>query len=104
MEFKEGVYGRKVRINDERWSHIIDRHPEMQGQLSKIEETLLFPDEVVESKSDNSVELYFRKYYHSPVGEKYLCVLVKVKEDDAFMLTAYFTETIKKGNLIWKKK
>lgn len=76
----------------------------MKDQFSKLEETLLSPDEVIESKSDNSVELYCRKFFQTPVGDKYLCVVLKVNDIDAFMITAYFTDAIKKGTLRWKKK
>ena len=81
MELTEGIYGKKVRLSDERWEHIIDRHPEMQGQLPQIKETLLFPDEVVESKSDNSVELYFRKYYHSRFNRLFLASLHFIRSE-----------------------
>lgn len=104
MNITEGIFGRMIRISDERWNHITANHPEMVGQYSKIQETLLQPDEIVESKSDASVELYYRKYYTTLFGEKYLCVVVKVKEDDLFLLTAYYTDPIKKGITIWKKK
>jgi hypothetical protein len=35
------------------------------------------------------------------VGDKYLCVVVKLIADDAFVLTAYLTDTVKKGRLLW---
>jgi len=36
-------------------------------------------------------------------GNKYLCIVVKFKEKDAFVITAYFTDSIKKGEAIWRK-
>ena len=104
MEFIEGIYGRKIRVSAERLAHIVDSHPEMKNQISRMDETLRLPDEMVESSSDKTVELYYRKYNHTPVGEKYMCVILKTKETDVFMLTAYFTDTIKKGLTVWKKK
>jgi hypothetical protein len=38
------------------------------------------------------------------VGGKYLCVVVKVREVDAFVVTAYLTDRVKKGNLLWPKE
>jgi len=35
------------------------------------------------------------------VGDKFLCVAVKVVDNDAFVLTAYLTDTIKKGRQVW---
>lgn len=33
-----------------------------------------------------------------------MCVVVKVKVDDVFILTAYFTDAIKKGDVLWEKQ
>ena len=38
------------------------------------------------------------------VGGKYLCVIVKIQESDAFVLTAYLTDKVKKGKILWKAK
>ena len=38
------------------------------------------------------------------VGDKYLCVVVKTIKHDAFVLTAYLTDVIKKGEIIWLRK
>ena len=38
------------------------------------------------------------------VGEKYLCVIVKVVDSDAFVLAAYLTDRIKKGVPIWPRE
>ena len=45
--------------------------------------------------------LYYRFYVGTRVGDKYMCVVVKIVADDAFVLTAYFTDRMKKGRQIW---
>jgi hypothetical protein len=35
------------------------------------------------------------------VGDKFLCVVVKLIEADAFVVTAYLTDQVKKGKQIW---
>jgi hypothetical protein len=45
--------------------------------------------------------LRYRYYVGTRVGDKYLCVVVKLVADDAFVLTAYLTDTVKKGRLLW---
>jgi hypothetical protein len=45
--------------------------------------------------------LYYRYYLRTVVGGKYLCVVVKVLEADAFVLTAYLTDRIKRGVTLW---
>ena len=38
------------------------------------------------------------------VGDKWLCVVVKYTADDAFVLTAYLTDKLKKGEQLWPTK
>ena len=40
----------------------------------------------------------------TPVIQKYLCVVVKVLFDDLFIITAYFTDTVKGGEILWEKR
>lgn len=76
----------------------------MEGQVGKIQETLMDPDVIVKSRTDTDVELFYRHYDTTPVNEKYLCVVVKILVSDLFIITAYFTDTIKRGNIVWEKK
>ena len=66
-----------------------------------IEETLLRPERVVESFSDPEARLYYRFYFGTMVGDKYVCVVVKVMGADALVLTAYLTDKIKRGVQRW---
>ena len=92
--------GREIRLTDERIAHILE-HPEMVGLEDAIGETLARPQRVVQSLSDPQARLYYRYYVGTRVGDKYLCVVVKVVGGDAFVLTAYLTDTIKKGHQLW---
>ena len=76
----------------------------MSEQIDNINNTLLNPDIIVRSKTDKNVELFYRHYDTTPVTEKYLCVLVKVLLDDFFIITACFTDKIKKGVILWERK
>ena len=73
----------------------------MSNMESAIEETLRDPEKVVESVSDSLVHLYYRFYFRTVVGGKFLCAVVKMGEHDAFMLTAYLTDRVKKGKRLW---
>jgi len=95
-------FGRAVRLTEERMAHILE-HAEMEGQLDKLGEGLQEPDVIVRSQHDPNVHLYHKHYAATPVSEKYLLVAVKVAEDDAFVLTAFFTNTIQKGERLWEK-
>jgi len=94
--------GLAIRLTAERLEHILG-HPEMAGMESAIEETLAQPEEVLESLSDPQACLYYRYYVGTMVGDKYVCVVVKIVGQDAFVLTAYLTDKVKKGNRIWPR-
>lgn len=59
---------------------------------------------VVGSLSDPQARLYYRFYFGTRVGDRYLCVVVKVAGDDAFVLTAYLTDRIKRGVALWPRE
>jgi len=40
----------------------------------------------------------------SGVGRKWLCIVVKFFEHDAFVVTAYLTDLVKKGKVLWPKE
>lgn len=86
--------GVEIRLTDERLEHI-ERRPEMDGQLDRIEETLQNPDELRESDQDRTVVLYHRRYSDTPVTDKYLLVVVKRDIESPFVITAFFTDRLK---------
>ena len=92
--------GLPIRLTMERRLHILE-HPEMQLLEPAIGRTLAHPDRVIQSFSDPAVRLYHRYYETTPVGSKHLCVLVKVLPGDAFVVTAYLTDSVKKGTVLW---
>ncbi|WP_353684705.1 hypothetical protein V4D30_02620 [Thermodesulfovibrio sp. 3907-1M] len=94
------LFDRKIRLTDERQRHFEEDHPEMRNQMEKIKETLINPDIIVRSKIDSQVELFYKHYPITSVTEKYLCIIVKVLKD----ITAYFTDAIKRGEILWEKK
>ena len=95
--------GRAIRLTDERWAHISE-HPEMSNMRAAIEETLQGPEVVVQSASEPQARLYYRFYHRTPVGGKYLCAVVLVRDSDAFLVTAYLTDRIKRGQILWQRK
>ena len=95
--------GRAIRLTEERWRHISE-HPEMAGMREALTETLRAPDTVVESASDPAARLYYRFYHRTIVGGKDLCVVVKLADQAAFVVTAYLTDQVKKGRVLWPTK
>lgn len=94
------LHGREIRLTNERLAHILE-HPEMQGQEQRIAETLLTPHSVILNHHDPAVHLYHRLFDETPISRKYLGVVVKHLEWDAFVITAFFTDREKKGVRLW---
>ena len=102
MKILVDFQGRPVRLTDERRQHILE-HPEMAGMESALAETLRDPQLVIRSGTDETATLNYRYYLHTLVGGKWLCVVVKYSDADAFVLTAYLTDEPKRGEVLWRK-
>jgi hypothetical protein len=62
------------------------------------------PKLVRRSRSDFAVRLFYDFFAETPVGSKWLCVVVKYDQDDAFVITAYLTNQPKAGEDLWPTK
>jgi hypothetical protein len=100
MKTIRDCFGHAVRITDERMAHILE-HPEMKDMGGEIERVLTEPQTVRLSRSDDAVRLFYEFYARTIVGGKWLCVVVKYSEGDAFVVTAYLTDKPKAGDTLW---
>ena len=50
------------------------------------------------------MKLFYEFYARTRVSGKWLCVVVKYLPDDAFVITAYLTDTMKAGETLWPTK
>ena len=96
-------FGRTVRLTTERLAHILE-HPEMAGMATEIERVLHQPQLVRRSRSDATVRMFYEFYARTVIGGKWLCVVVKYAENDAFVVTAYLTDKPKAGEDLWPTK
>ncbi len=96
-------FGHSVRLTDERLAHILE-HTEMKDMAAEIERVLRQPQLVRRSRSDAAVRLFYKFYTPTIVGGKWLCVVVKYGEKDAFVVTAYLTDKPKTGENLWPIK
>ena len=87
--------GNEVRLTDERLRHILRSHPEMAFQLHRFAETLTSPDAVSPSRSNPTVQLYYRLYPDLRGSNRYICLVVKRERTYSFILTAYLDRRIK---------
>ncbi len=98
----EDSFGRRIQLTDEGWAHIIGRHHYMADFRDEIGETLREPEEIRRSTTaPETARLYYKWYYGTPRGDKWVCVVVKVLPNEAFLVSAYVTGRIKEGELLW---
>lgn len=92
--------GYRVILSRDRWRQIIRfKHPAMKGSEMLVRKCLENPDTICESSKQPDVHLYYNK-----CDGRYVCVVTAPREDvDRFVVTAYFTQNIKKGNELWTK-
>jgi hypothetical protein len=92
--------GYRVVLSRNRWREIIRyKHPALKGHERDVRQCLGDPDVVRASAKDAEVHLYYR-----PAKRGYVCVVVgRDDPDERFVVTAYFTKTIKKGDELWTK-
>ena len=102
-EIFEDIYGRRIQLTDEGWEHIVDEHKYMVSFSTEIVETLREPDEIRRSLTDpEKGRLFYRWYYGTIKGDKWVCVVVKILPSAAFVTTAYVTGRIqRRGELLW---
>lgn len=93
-----------IRFTEERWRHVIVRHPEMGNLREEVLETLAGPDMI--QKGDFGELLALKLYSETLLGEKYLVVAYReVSTEDGFVLTAYLTRRPSAGReTIWKRQ
>ena len=103
MKILTDCFGRQVRLTDERLAHILE-HAEMTGMAVEIERVLRQPQAVRRSRSDATVRLFYEFYAQTILGGAWLCVVVKYLPKDAFVITAYLTDTPKAGEDLWPIK
>ena len=92
----EDLHGRKIKLTAERWTHIVLRHPEVSVHFNDISSVLNDPDIIIRSRFEENARLYHKKY-----KDYYLVVVVDTFKK--FVVTAYASYHIKKGDLEWKK-
>jgi len=76
----------------------------MKDMGAEIGRVLRQPQLVRRSRSDPAVRLFYEFYAQTIVAGKWLCVVVKYGENDAFVVTAYLTDKPKAGEDLWPTK
>lgn len=96
------IFGRKIRITKDYWLKIKTlKHRELRYGISEVKKTLVNPDEVRRSVTDETIILYAKKFTKYDI----LIAAVKILNSDGFLVTVYQTkEYRKKGKVLWLKQ
>ena len=91
--------GRTVFLSEEAWLHTIRPPREYMEEMQEtVFETVQYPDDIRRSNTrPDTVRLYYKWFTGTPVGDKWVCVVVKYLQEEAYILTAYATDRIKAG-------
>ncbi len=88
----------QVRTTEDYWKYlIIKKHNVLQNKEDVVKETLENPDEIRKSSIDENVFLYYKR------KDKLYCVVARHIETEGFLITAYPTDKVKEGKVIWTK-
>lgn len=91
--------GLVVRCTRRYWRFIVtEKHPILAGCQGEIVETLQAPREIRESRKDPTVALFYRG---GP--DRWTCAVVKRENGTGYLITAYPTDAIKVGEVIWTR-
>jgi hypothetical protein len=92
--------GFMVRVTKRYWQIITTiKHPVMAGREIDVQVALQHPDTIRQSRSDPAVYLFYKG--ESP--GRWVFAVAKRLNGDGFLITAYVTDAIKEGVLIWPK-
>jgi len=92
--------GFRVHVTRSYWELIITvKHPVMAGHENEVRKTLENPDEIRQSRSDKNVYLF---YSSEQIG-RWVCAVARQLNSEGFLITAYPTDSIKEGELVWPR-
>jgi hypothetical protein len=92
--------GHRVVLTRDRWREIVRyKHPALSGHDRAVQDCLRDPDRIRASAKDPNTHLYYRT-----LEQGALCVVVGGEDpQQRFVITAYFTQNLKKGQDLWTK-
>ncbi|MEK7247106.1 MAG: hypothetical protein AAB092_01395 [Chloroflexota bacterium] len=86
-----------IRLTDERWEHILDRHPALHAMQDEIIQTVADPDTIYEGEHG---EIFAARIEH----DLYLIVAYReTSTEDGFIITSYLTSEPIDRRVLWKR-
>ncbi len=95
----ETPLGFRVHCYEQYWQRkIVADHPIMEDRLGDVVSVLKEPGEIRRSKSDQDVYLFY-----NAVDNRLVCAVARQPGFDGFLITAYPTDKVKQGEVVWTK-
>ena len=93
--------GKKIRLTEPQWHHITTIHKEFgENTINYMVRTLQSPDFILFDVLEENHQ-YYKQFKHTPVSEKYLLLIVKVLNDEGFVITSFFMRKIRYEGKVW---
>jgi hypothetical protein len=98
LEFEAATpFGVRVRCTRAHWIFLVtEKHPALLGKVAAVIRTLEFPQQVRRSRADSAVLLFYHRH-----ETRWLCAVIRIVADGAFLVTAYPTDALKAGEIVW---
>ena len=94
--------GKRVRLTDVQRRHIAFFHPKVLVNEKMLMDTLDMPD-IVTKGGRHKMQVLYKYYESTPVTSKYLAVVIKVLNQEGFIVTSYFTDRTRGTKVLWKR-
>ena len=75
------------------------KHPDIEDLEELVQQALAYPDEIRRSSRDADVLLFYRFRKES----RWVVAVARRLNGDGFLITAYQTDAIKEGEIIWHR-
>jgi len=95
--------GRILKLRDEGWRHICTVHPELQGELEKVRQVMMSPDFIKQGNKADTF-MFYKFFPTTALSPKYLVLVTKYLNAEGIVLTGYFTERVRKGEVLWRRQ
>lgn len=91
--------GFTVKTSQSYWQRLIVKHPDIEDKLDLVQQALIYPEQIRRSSHDETVFLF----YLSKKEKRWVVAVAKRLNGDGYLITAYQTDAIKEGELLWHK-
>jgi len=88
-----------VRTSEEYWQKLIVKHPDIADLEAEVRQALNSPDEIRRSSRDPDLLLFYLVLKE----KRWVVAVARKLNGDGFLITAYQTDAIKEGELLWHK-